>query len=156
MPGTARKIVVMAARVESGRHPHHPLDARDSEMSIGYEAEQPKANTRRTHGNKGKKHGPNHGNKGKKLGPKMQQKDEIATLTDSSIACKKCHRRIAKTRGQCWSCYNASSKAVRAGKTTWATLEAEGKASPRKPKNPQWSRGKTFEDRVRTNDNLRE
>jgi hypothetical protein len=143
MPGTARKQAVMAARVESGRHPHHPLDARDSEMSRGYAAEQPEANTRKPHGNKGKKHGP------------KKQKEEVVAINES-IACKKCHRRVARTRGQCPSCYGVCSKAVRAGETTWEAMEAEGKASPRKPPNPQWARGMTFEDRVRTDDKLKE
>ena len=134
MPGTERKIVVMHRRVASGRHPHHPLDARDSEMSRGYAAEAPEANTRKPHGDAGKKHGP------------KKQKEEVVAI-DESIGCKKCHRRVARTRGQCVSCYATSGKAVRAGETTWEAMEAEGKASPMKPKNQQWARGKTFEDR---------
>ena len=193
MPGTERKIVVMHRRIASGRHPHHPLDARDSDMSRGYAAEAPEANTRKPHGNAGKKREPRQ-TRPTATGPCMtpscvngavscgvcnrcylrlrqrvlsrkttrQEQEqagqilpakvqEEAPMIDESIGCKRCHRRIARTRGQCVSCYATSGKAVRAGETTWAALEAEGKASTKKPKNPHWGPGEDFSDRREKN-----
>lgn len=40
-------------------------------------------------------------------------------------------RNPARYRGVCVSCYRAAWRAVKAGQTTWARLEAEGVVLPR-------------------------
>ncbi len=46
------------------------------------------------------------------------------------IACLSGCDRIAVNRGLCPACYNRLKAQVRASKTTWAELEAAGKALP--------------------------
>jgi hypothetical protein len=41
-----------------------------------------------------------------------------------------CHKEAKTVRGLCLSCYGAASRLVRIGKTTWGTLEANGKILP--------------------------
>lgn len=49
----------------------------------------------------------------------------------SSIACvtPDC-KKARRCRGMCINCYNKAYEDVRAGKTTWAELEKQGKALP--------------------------
>jgi hypothetical protein len=49
------------------------------------------------------------------------------------IVCLTCRKHIAASRGNCGTCYRKYCLAVRAGQTTWAALEAEGKAVPAAP-----------------------
>lgn len=53
------------------------------------------------------------------------------------IACRCGCGRIAHTRGLHPACYRRAKQLVKAGKTTWAKLEASGKAELRKAK-PHW------------------
>jgi hypothetical protein len=57
-----------------------------------------------------------------------------------SIVCLTCRERAAATRGCCNRCYERHRSAVRAGKTTWAALEAEGLALPAVPRGRAWRR----------------
>ena len=42
--------------------------------------------------------------------------------------------RFRKARGLCLTCYGHARTLVKEGKTTWAELEAQGKALPQGPK----------------------
>jgi hypothetical protein len=46
------------------------------------------------------------------------------------VVCLTCRQRVAYQRGICELCRRRHSRAVRAGKTTWAELEAAGLALP--------------------------
>jgi hypothetical protein len=54
-------------------------------------------------------------------------------MPDTPINCLACREHLARARGLCATCYNRLGKAVRSGKTTWATLEAAGLALPAAP-----------------------
>lgn len=45
--------------------------------------------------------------------------------------------RPERSRGLCHSCYSAANTLVRRGKTTWAELEARGKANPMTKRGPK-------------------
>ena len=53
-------------------------------------------------------------------------------MPTESIACLTCHERVASNRGCCYRCYKRHCAHVRAGKITWAALEAAGLALPAK------------------------
>jgi hypothetical protein len=57
-----------------------------------------------------------------------------------SIACLTCRERVAYRRGCCKRCYQRHGAQVRAGQTTWAALEAEGRALPAAPVGRAWRR----------------
>jgi hypothetical protein len=56
------------------------------------------------------------------------------------LVCLSCRERLAHTRGLCERCYGRAGKAVRAGKATWAALEAAGLALPAVPVGAAWRR----------------
>ena len=58
-------------------------------------------------------------------------------MTDA-IVCLTCRQHIQVTRGCCATCYKRHGDAVRAGQTTWAELEAAGKALPAVPVGRAW------------------
>jgi hypothetical protein len=68
-------------------------------------------------------------------------------VNDLNIGCKMRCGKIAHTRGLCFTCNTRARKRIAAGETTWKELEERGEALPAKPKNLQWSSGKTMEDR---------
>ena len=47
---------------------------------------------------------------------------------------------VARTRGLCYSHYNYLCRQVKAGKTTWAALEAEGKCLPAQKSGAKWEK----------------
>jgi hypothetical protein len=51
-------------------------------------------------------------------------------MADDAIGCVNCRQRVIHCRGNCSVCYNRHQKAVKAGRTTWAELEAAGQARP--------------------------
>jgi len=60
---------------------------------------------------------------------------------DTSIKCLGRHtkpdcEKIGVYRGLCQTCYVMTGKRIRQGATTWAELEAQGKALPGKEKRP--------------------
>jgi hypothetical protein len=59
-------------------------------------------------------------------------------MPTSSIVCLTCRQHIAAHRGNCSTCYRRHCLAVRAGQTTWAALEAEGRALPVQPRRKGW------------------
>ena len=62
---------------------------------------------------------------------------------DSEFGCRTCRRKAAKSRGCCDRCYQLWWALVRAGKTTWALLERQGKArAPRPDRQRQWAAGR--------------
>ena len=54
------------------------------------------------------------------------------TLPAGPPPCLSCRERAAPCRGLCVLCYNRLAVAVRHGETTWAALEAAGRALPAK------------------------
>lgn len=52
-----------------------------------------------------------------------------------TIACLTCRERIGLWRGLCSSCYKRHARAIKAGRTTWAALEAAGQAKPKAARN---------------------
>jgi hypothetical protein len=54
--------------------------------------------------------------------------------------CLECRRRFPQSRGLCGTCYGRALRAVQCGETTWAALEAEGKALPAAPRGHGWRR----------------
>ena len=57
-------------------------------------------------------------------------------------SCLRCHARLSYARGLCLTCYHRAGDAVRAGKTTWAALEAAGRALPALPRGHGWYSGR--------------
>jgi hypothetical protein len=55
-----------------------------------------------------------------------------------AIVCLTCRRRVIASRGCCSTCYRRHCLAVKAGQTTWAKLEAAGKALPAVPVGRAW------------------
>jgi hypothetical protein len=58
--------------------------------------------------------------------------------------CRACGERTGRRRGLCLPCYDRVRRTVRTGETTWAELEATGRALPAK------SRGEMMGDWLRT------
>jgi hypothetical protein len=58
-------------------------------------------------------------------------------MTDP-VVCLTCRKHIAECRGCCSTCYKRYCRAVRAGQTTWAALEAAGRALPAQPRGKGW------------------
>jgi hypothetical protein len=66
-----------------------------------------------------------------------------ASMASEGIApCLDCRRQPANSRGLCQRCYSRWAHRVRAGKATWAALEAEGRALPLSPQGEARRRGK--------------
>ena len=63
-----------------------------------------------------------------------------------SVACLTCHKHMQVTRGCCATCYKRYCIAVRAGQTTWAALEAAGRALPAVPPGKTWRRFQIRDD----------
>jgi hypothetical protein len=58
-----------------------------------------------------------------------------------SLSCLTCHAR-AKRRGCCcWTCHGRHTKAIRAGKASWAELERQGVVTPAEPRGRKWMAG---------------
>jgi hypothetical protein len=57
-----------------------------------------------------------------------------------TAGCLSCRERLARSRGLCPACYDRAARAVRAGETTWAELEAAGRALPAVPTGQRWRR----------------
>ena len=54
------------------------------------------------------------------------------TSPPPAAPCLSCQERASQCRGLCVPCYNRLAVAVRHGETTWAALEAAGRALPAK------------------------
>jgi hypothetical protein len=72
------------------------------------------------------------------------------TTPFAPLSCLTCRRRVIHIRGLCPACYTRHRAAVRAGKTTWAALEAAGLALPAQPVGKAWRKRKTDNGRERT------
>src|SRR5262245_625865 len=57
----------------------------------------------------------------------------MSTTDLGCLACPPEQRRVAVRRGMCNPCYLRACRLVKAGRTTWAELEAAGKAQPLAP-----------------------
>ena len=59
-------------------------------------------------------------------------------MRPETIACLTCRQRVALCRGCCARCYDRHEKAVLAGRTTWAKLEARGLVLPARRRGCTW------------------
>ncbi len=61
-------------------------------------------------------------------------------MLSATLACLSACGRMARCRGMCEGCYKRLRLAVATGETTWAQLEAEGRARAAQPAGSAWQR----------------
>jgi hypothetical protein len=65
----------------------------------------------------------------------------VSTSHTRPSVCLTCRSGPGVRRGNCRSCYDRYSRAVRKGKATWAELERRGLAAPVEARGQKWMAG---------------